>query len=57
MSGPDLGARFEWGEAYAMRNLLIHGFRNVELASVWRTIREDPPRFHAQIVALIDGNP
>ena len=37
--------------SYEMRNALIHGYFNVNLETIWRTIQGDLPRFQAAIKA------
>jgi uncharacterized protein with HEPN domain len=39
--------------AIAMRNALIHGYRAVDDATVWHTIRTDLPVLRGQIEALL----
>ena len=39
--------------AVAMRNALIHGYREVDNASVWQTIHEDLPALRVQVEALL----
>jgi len=39
--------------AVAMRNALIHGYREVDNATVWQTIHEDLPALRVQIEALL----
>jgi uncharacterized protein with HEPN domain len=36
-----------------MRNSLIHGYREVDNATVWQTIHEDLPALRAQTEALL----
>jgi uncharacterized protein with HEPN domain len=39
--------------AVAMRNALIHGYREVDNATVWRTIHEGLPALREQVEALL----
>jgi uncharacterized protein with HEPN domain len=41
-------------DAYDMRNALSHGYFNVDLEVVFRTVERDLPQLHIQIVHLID---
>ncbi len=41
-----------WRSPYEMRNALSHGYFDVDLPLVWTTVKEDLPRFEAQIRAL-----
>ena len=43
-----------WTIIYAMRNRVAHGYFNVDLKMVWKTIRADLPELHAQIKQLLD---
>lgn len=52
---PDAADRIEWSEAWAMRNVLTHGYRGVELGIVWDTIVQDLPRLHAAVMKLLDA--
>jgi uncharacterized protein with HEPN domain len=36
-----------------MRNALIHGYREVDNATVWKTIPEDLPTLRVQIEVLL----
>ena len=42
-----------WGVAYEMRNTLAHGYFNVDLEIVWKTIQTDLPPLAAQVASLI----
>jgi uncharacterized protein with HEPN domain len=51
---PEIGARVpELRQAIAMRNALIHGYREVNDRTVWRTIQDDPPKLRDQVTALL----
>lgn len=43
-----------WKVMRAMRNRVSHGYFEVDLAIVWRTIQEDLPKMEVQIGTLID---
>jgi len=42
-----------WVVAYEMRNVLSHGYFQVDLSIVWRTIEVDLPQLDGQIKALL----
>jgi uncharacterized protein with HEPN domain len=42
-----------WGIAYEMRNALAHGYFQVDISVVWKTIRQDLPLLAVQIAALL----
>jgi uncharacterized protein with HEPN domain len=51
---PEIAARLpDLRRAIAMRNALIHGYREVDNASVWKTIHEDLPALRVQIEVLL----
>lgn len=39
----DRAREIPWAEMAGMRDMLIHGYQNVDLRVVWRTVREDLP--------------
>ncbi|MBI4937381.1 MAG: DUF86 domain-containing protein [Nitrosomonadales bacterium] len=43
-----------WTVIYAMRNRVAHGYFNVDLEMVWKTIHSDLPDLHAQIKQLLE---
>ncbi len=43
--------------AYEMRNALAHGYFNVDLNIVWKTLENDLPELQAQTQALIETYP
>lgn len=52
---PDLAARIpDLRAAVAMRNVLIHAYRRVDHAGVWRTAKEHLPALRSQVAALLD---
>jgi uncharacterized protein with HEPN domain len=51
---PEIAARLpDPRRAIAMRNALIHGYREVDNATVWKTNHEDLPTLRVQIEALL----
>ncbi len=51
---PEIAARLpELRRAVAMRNALIHGYREVDNATVWQTIHEDLPQLRVRVAALL----
>ena len=44
-----------WSVMYAMRNRVTHAYDKVDLEIVWKTIRKDLPRLHAQLEAVRGG--
>lgn len=46
-----------WGVAYEMRNALAHGYFQVDLTVVWKTIRQNLPGLSAQISMLLNEKP
>ncbi len=36
-----------------MRNQLVHGYFEIDLAIVWRTVREDVPALISQLESLV----
>jgi uncharacterized protein with HEPN domain len=51
---PELAARLpDLRRAIAMRNALIHGYREVDNATVWQIIHDDLPVLRAQVAALL----
>lgn len=51
---PDLAERIpDLRKAVAMRNVLIHAYRDVDNAEVWRTVQSDLPILRATVAALL----
>lgn len=46
-------ADIPWGHAVGMRNVLSHGYFEVDLDAVWRTVRHDVPALGRQARALL----
>jgi len=46
-----------WAVIYAMRNRLSHGYFEVDLEIVWKTIRNDLPPLESRITALLKSLP
>lgn len=44
-----------WAVIYAMRNRLSHGYFEVDLEIVWKTIRNDLPPLETRITALLNS--
>ena len=45
-------ASVPWRSSYEMRNALSHGYFDIDLYTVWETLRVDLPAFGVQIAAL-----
>lgn len=43
-----------WSVVYTMRNRVSHGYFQVDLEIVWKTIHTDLPELHAQISKLLE---
>ncbi len=51
---PELASRIpSIGEAIAFRNVLIHGYAQIDHQSVWMTINGDLPKLRAHVAALL----
>ena len=51
---PEIAAQLpDLRRAVAIRNALIHGYREVDNATVWETIHEDLPALREQVEALL----
>jgi uncharacterized protein with HEPN domain len=51
---PEIAARLpELRYAIAMRNALIHGYREVDNATVWQTVHDDLPGLRARVATLL----
>ena len=44
-----------WAMAYRMRNALSHGYADVDLGTVWNTVRNDLPPLERRLFALVSG--
>lgn len=44
-----------WKEARNLRNLLIHGYDDVDLEVVWKTIINDLPGFKKQVKEILNS--
>ena len=42
-----------WAAMRGMRNVLIHGYADVQLEAVWETLERDIPELHRQISTLL----
>ena len=45
-----------WADIVAMRNRLIHGYFDVNLDIIWRTVNEEMPPIARQIENLLSSN-
>lgn len=43
-----------WRQIVGMRNILIHGYADLNLDFVWETIRTDLPRLHEILVKALE---
>jgi uncharacterized protein with HEPN domain len=46
-----------WRQMIAMRNVLIHGYFDIDLELVWSVAENDLPKLAAQIRAIVDQLP
>jgi uncharacterized protein with HEPN domain len=46
-----------WRRMVAMRNVLIHGYFDIDVDLVWSVAENDLPKLHAQIRAIVDQLP
>ena len=44
-----------WRRMVAMRNVLIHGYFDIDVDLVWSVAQNDLPKLEAQIRAIIEG--
>jgi uncharacterized protein with HEPN domain len=51
----DAHSQVPWKLVAGMRDRLIHGYFDVNLDIVWRTVKEDLPALVAQLQRIIDG--
>jgi len=51
----DAHAEVPWHRASAIRNRLVHGYFDVDLAVVWRTAVDSVPSLAKQIRAILHG--
>ncbi|OGG15710.1 hypothetical protein A3D77_01635 [Candidatus Gottesmanbacteria bacterium RIFCSPHIGHO2_02_FULL_39_11] len=45
--------KIPWKKAVGMRDVMIHGYYEINLDRVWNTIKKDLPKFKEQIEELI----
>jgi len=43
-----------WRQVVAMRNILVHGYFEVDVDAVWSAIEHDTPKLEAQVRAILD---
>ena len=46
-------ADIPWREMIGMRNVVVHDYADVDLALVWKTVREDLPKVIARLRVLL----
>jgi len=46
-----------WEEIIGMRNIIAHGYFEVDLEVPWKTVRLDLPPLRAQLTKLLESNP
>ena len=46
-----------WRQTIGMRNVVVHEYADVDLALVWRTVRDDMPRLIGQLRTLLGDEP
>jgi len=44
-----------WDLIYGMRNRIVHGYFEVDLAVVWRTVQRDLPALRLRVFAALPG--
>ena len=44
-----------WAVIYAMRNRVSHAYHKVDVEIVWKTVQDDLPSMHRQVVALLQS--
>ncbi len=49
-------AEVPFREAIAMRHMLVHGYDQVNIRTIWKTIQSDLPDFKTQVFSLILKN-
>ena len=53
----DAHAEIPWQVMYTMRNRISHGYEQVDLEIVWRTIQGDLPTLHVQVQEALANLP
>ena len=43
-----------WHQIIGMRNVVVHDYADVDLALVWKTVRQDLPPLIARLRAVLD---
>lgn len=57
---PEFAAQHDdipWQVMYTMRNRVSHGYHNVDLEIVWKTIQGDLPGLYQQVHTLVEEQP
>ena len=49
----EMHSEIPWSGIVGMRNRLVHGYFDVNLARVWETVEQDIPRLIAQLEPLV----
>ncbi|MCB8946064.1 MAG: DUF86 domain-containing protein [Ardenticatenaceae bacterium] len=52
----DQHSHVRWKDMAGMRDVIIHGYDNVNLKIVWQVIKSDIPLIKAQIQAILDNS-
>lgn len=47
-----LGSEIEWGRIIGMRNVLVHGYFDIDVDIVWEAVTRDVPRLKEQLLLL-----
>ncbi len=53
---PDFASKYPaipWDLIYGMRNRISHGYFDINLEVVWHTVKDDLPKLHLEITALL----
>jgi uncharacterized protein with HEPN domain len=48
------GDELTWRQMVAMRNVLIHGYFDIDVDLVWSVVQNDLPKLAAQVRAIVD---
>ena len=50
-----LATRIPWPKIIGMRNVLVHGYFDIDTEIVWQAVTRDLPRLKPQVQHLLDG--